>query len=196
MGALVTTLYQKGETLGGGSGECVGAAIIKSGGLRAYIMSEQGKEITLYRLNPGDICILNSSRILNAPSFDAFFEAEEDTLCLTLNESVFSEIARRNVHAQNYILKIVSQRLSDSMWLMQQILFTSLDCRLARFLYDEMIKGDTFYISTTHEQIAKHLGSAREVVSRMLKYFASEGIVTISRGGIRIIDANKLRELT
>lgn len=158
-------------------------------------MSEQGKEITLYRLYSGDVCILNSSRILNTPSFDAFFEAEEDIVCLTLPEGVFAEITKRNVYVQNYILNLVSLRLSESMWLMQQILFTSLDCRLARFLYDEMTKSGDTYISTTHEQIAKHLGSAREVVSRMLKYFASEGIVINSRGGVKIINQSKLKEL-
>ena len=81
------------------------------------------------------------------------------------------------------------------MWVMQQILFMSMDKRLAVFLLDETAKNGTDTVKLTHEQIAKYMGSAREVVSRMLKYFAAEGLVSVSRGGIRLIDKSRLRDL-
>ncbi|MEG1868671.1 MAG: helix-turn-helix domain-containing protein, partial [Clostridiales bacterium] len=91
--------------------------------------------------------------------------------------------------------KLATTRFSQVMWAMQQILFMTMDKRLAIFLNDELLKtkGDT--IKLTHEQIAKYMGSAREVVSRMLKYFAQEGMVELSRGGIKIIDHEKLKKL-
>ena len=81
------------------------------------------------------------------------------------------------------------------MWVMQQILFMSMDKRLAIFLHDESTRLGTDNLTLTHEQIAKYMGSAREVVSRMLKYFSAEGIVQVSRGGIKIIDRQKLKRL-
>lgn len=80
------------------------------------------------------------------------------------------------------------------MWAMQQILFMSMDKRLAVFLWDEISKTEDDTVHLTHEQVARDVGSAREVVSRMLKYFTSEGIVELSRGGIKVIDKKKLRK--
>jgi CRP/FNR family transcriptional regulator len=82
------------------------------------------------------------------------------------------------------------------MWAMQQVLFMSMDKRLAIFLWDEMTRTGNELLTITHEQAARYVGSAREVVTRMLKYFASEGIVELSRGGIKILDKSKLRSLT
>ena len=97
---------------------------------------------------------------------------------------------------KNYALEQAVARFSDVMWVMQQILFMSFDKRLAIFLWDEMIKNNSPVIRMTREQIAKYTGSAREVVSRMLKYFASEGIIENSRSGITVLDKQRLRRLT
>ena len=93
------------------------------------------------------------------------------------------------------VFDISSKRKMASLLSMQQILFMSMDKRLAVFLLDETAKNGTDTVKLTHEQIAKYMGSAREVVSRMLKYFAAEGIVSVSRGGIRLIDKRRLRDL-
>jgi CRP/FNR family transcriptional regulator len=82
------------------------------------------------------------------------------------------------------------------MWAMQQILFMSMDKRMAIFLWDEMSRTKNDTLKITHEQAARYVGSAREVVTRMLKYFSTEGIVEVSRGGIRILDKAKLFDLT
>jgi CRP/FNR family transcriptional regulator len=92
--------------------------------------------------------------------------------------------------------KLAAERFSDVMWAMQQVLFMSMDKRLAIFLWDEMTRTGEEVLKITHEQAARYVGSAREVVTRMLKYFASEGIVELSRGGIKILDKTKLRSLT
>lgn len=188
--------YQKGENVHGGNSECTGGIIVKSGCLRAYMLSEEGKEVTLYRLYPHDICMLSASCVLKSITFDVFVDAEEDSDCFIVNGKIFADIAERNVYAENFALDVAVNRFSDVMWVMQQILFMSLDKRLAIFLYDEMSKTGDTTIRLTQEQIAKYMGSAREVVSRMLKYFTSEGIVEHSRGGIKILDKQKLRALT
>jgi CRP/FNR family transcriptional regulator len=159
------------------------------------MLSEDGKEITLYRLFPGDICMLSASCVLRSITFDVFVDAEEDSVCYVISGNAFAEIAGRNLYVENYALDTAVGRFSDVMWVMQQILFMSFDKRLAIFLWDEASKTGDDTIRLTHEQIAKYVGSAREVVSRMLKYFASEGIVELSRGGIKIINRQKLREL-
>ncbi len=188
--------YAKGENIHGGNSECTGAIIVKNGCLRAYLLSEEGREITLYRLYPGDICMLSASCVLEAITFDVFVDAETDSECYIAGGKVFAEIADRNVYVKNFALETAVRRFSDVMWVMQQILFMSLDKRLAIFLWDEMSKNGDTVIKLTQEQIARYMGSAREVVSRMLKYFASEGIAEHSRGGIRILDKQKLRALT
>ena len=187
--------YEKGQNVHGGSGECTGGILVKSGCLRVYILSDEGREITLYRLYPGELCMLSASCVLRSITFDVMVDAEEDSACYIINGRMFADITGKNVYAENFALNLVAARFSDVMWVMQQILFMSFDKRLAIFLYDEMIKTGQETIRLTQEQIARYVGSAREVVSRMLKYFASAGIVSNSRGGIRILDKKKLREL-
>ena len=102
----------------------------------------------------------------------------------------------QNIYAENFTNLLVVDRFSNVMWAMEQLLFMRFDKRLAIFLLDELSKTGDVNIRLTHEQIAKYMGSAREVVSRMLKYFAREGLIEMSRGGIKILDREKLRELT
>lgn len=189
------TVFSKGTNVHGGSGNCTGAIMVKSGCLRAYIMSEEGKEVTLYRLYPGDLCMLSASCVLRAITFDVYIDAEEDSECYVINGRVLAEITDRNVYAENFALQIAVERFSDVMWVMQQILFMSFDRRLAIFLWDEISKSGDTTVQLTHEQIAKYIGSAREVVSRMLKYFAQEGITENSRGGVTVLDKERLRAL-
>ncbi len=187
--------YTKGTTIHGGSSECTGAILVKSGCIRTYLLSDEGREITLYRLYPGDMCMLSASCVLTSITFDVFVDAEEDSECFVLGGKAFSEIADQNLLVKNFALEMAVSRFSDVMWVMQQILFMSFDRRLAIFLWDELSNTTDGIIRLTQEQIAKYIGSAREVVSRMLKYFAAEGIVEHSRKGITILDRQKLRTL-
>ena len=186
--------FRKGTNIHNGN-ECTGIILIRTGSLRLYILSDEGKEITLYRLFPGEMCMLSASCVLNNITFDVFVDAEENSECIIVGGCAYASLSERCDAAKIFALETALSHFSDVMWVMQQILFMSMDKRLAIFLLDEISKvgGDTVHL--THEQIAKYLGSAREVVTRMLKYFSSEGIVELSRGGIKITDIKKLRNL-
>lgn len=190
-----TVSYKKGTTIHDGN-ECGGIFLVRSGSLRVYIMSDEGKDITLYRLHKGDMCMLGASCVLQAITFDVFIDAEENCECFVINGHAFAQVSEKTPSIKIFALETAVSRFSDVMWIMQQILFMSLDKRLAIFLLDESARISSDVIELTHEQIAKYIGSAREVVSRMLKYFANEGIVENSRKGVRIINKSRLRELT
>lgn len=189
----VSTVYSKGETIHDGN-ECSGVFLVRTGSLRVYIMSDDGKDITLYRLHKGDMCMLSASCVLQTITFDVMVDAEEDSECLVISGPAFAQISEKNPDIKIFALELAVSRFSDVMWIMQQILFMSMDKRLAIFLLDEASRTGSDHIELTHEQIAKYIGSAREVVSRMLKYFANEGIVNSSRKGVTITDKNRLRK--
>ena len=187
--------YKKGETIHDGD-ECTGVILVKSGCLRLYILSEEGKEITLYRLFAGDICMLSASCVLRSITFDVTVDAENDSDCIIISGNTFEKISSRVPQVKIYALESAVSRFSDVMWVMQQILFMSLDRRLAIFLLDEISKNETDTVKLTHEQIAKYMGSAREAVTRMLRYFSEEGLLEYSRSqGIKILNKNRLRAL-
>lgn len=186
--------YQKGENIHDGN-ECTGVILVKHGNLRLYILSEEGKEITLYRLYAGDICMLSASCVLQSITFDVFVDAEESSECFLISGAAFSAVSERNPLVKIFALETAVSRFSDVMWVMQQILFLSFDKRLAIFLMDEISKTGSNTVKLTQGQIAKYMGSAREVVSRMLKYFSNEGITEVSRGGIKVLDKQRLRDL-
>lgn len=187
--------YPKGTNIHDGN-ECSGVIFVHSGSLRLYMMYEDGKEITLYRLHKGDMCMLSASCVLQTITFDVFVDAEEDSECYVISGSAFAEVSARNPNIKIFALEIAVSRFSDVMWVMQQILFMSMDKRLAIFLLDESTRINSDVITLTQEQIARYIGSAREVVSRMLKYFAGEGIVEVSRKEIKILDKKRLRQLS
>ena len=188
--------YEKGTCLGGSDDSCAGVFLIRSGTLRVYMLSEDGKDLTLFRLESGDVCILSASCVLKLVRFEVLIEAETECRILVINAQFFSELAERNVWVENFSYKVAALRFSDVMDAIQRIFFLSIDKRLANFLLEEMeIKG-TDVISLTHEQIARYIGSAREVVSRTLKSFYVMGAVELSRGGIKIIDKKLLQSMS
>ena len=187
--------FGKGVNIHDGN-ECTGVILVRSGSLRVYMLSEDGKEITLYRVFPGEMCMLSASCVLDTVTFDVFVDSEENSDCVVIGGCIFEDLSRRMPEVKIFALEAALSRFSDVMWVMQQILFMSMDKRLAIFLIDESSKRGSDTITLTHEQIAKYMGSAREVVSRMLKYFASEGLVEVSRGGIKLLDKKRIRELT
>ena len=188
--------FPKGTNIHDGN-ECTGVILVKSGSLRLYLLSEDGKEITLRRIFPGEVCILSASCVFHTITFDIFIDSEENSECVVIGGCAYEDLTRRMPEAKIFTLESALAVFSDIMWTVQQILFMSMDKRLAIFLLDEISKAGNDTVKLTHEQIAKYMGSAREVVSRMLKYFSSEGIISTSRSeGVRILDKNRLRELT
>ena len=185
---------KKGTVIHNGSMDCLGMLLIRSGQLRAYVLSEEGREITIYRLFDRDICLFSASCMMNSIQFELHIEAEKDTEVFVLPPQLYKELMEQSAPLANYTREIMSSRFSDVMWLMEQVMWKSFDKRLAAFLLEESaIDGDTLKI--THEKIANHLGTAREVVTRMLRYFQSEGFVRLTRGSIQIIDHEGLEAL-
>ncbi len=175
---------------------CTGLLFVKKGSLRVYILSDEGKEVTLYRVSQGEVCVLSVSCAISAINFDIHISSIEDSEIVQVDSNAIRDIIDQNIKFELFAYKAAAERFSDVMWAMQQILFMSFDKRLAIFLLDESLKNDSDTIKMTHEEIAKYLGSAREVVSRMLKYFSDENIVELSRGKINIVERNKLISLT
>ena len=144
---------------------------------------------------PFALCVLSASCVLHTITFDVFIDAEETSECYLISGPAFASLAEENTNIKIYTLETALSRFSDAMWIMQQILFMSMDKRLAIFLLDESARTKSDTVELTHEQIARYMGSAREVVSRMLKYFASENLVEVSRKGVKILDKKRLRAL-
>lgn len=175
--------------------ECTGLIIVRSGELRVYMLSEDGREITLYRLFENDVCVLSASCVIESITFDVFIDAEEDSEIIIVNSGALNGIVSDNIYAECFMLKKATERFSEVMWVMQQILFFKADRRVAIFLIDEMNKTKSAMLNITHDKIARYIGSAREVVSRILKYFEREKIVKIHRGGLEVIDKTALMKL-
>ena len=184
--------YEKGNMLYNGEDACKGMFRIISGSCRVYIVSEEGREITLFRLQQGDVCTLSASCILDEIAFDVAIVAEEESEVLVTKSSVLHYLKEQNVYVENYLYKQTVERFSDVMWTMQQVLFQSFDKRLAGFLIDEA-RASGNPVRMTHDMIASHVVSAREVVSRMLKYFETEQLVRLSRGAVEIIDMEGMK---
>lgn len=193
--AAVEKSVPKGTMIHRGSEDCTGLVIIKSGQLRAYILSEEGREVTLYRLFDYDICLFTASCIMQSIQFEIFIEAEKDTDMLVIPPHVYKHIMEQSAACANYTNEIMASRFSDVMWLVEQVMWKSMDKRLAAFLVEESRIEGTGKLALTHEKIANHMGTAREVVTRMLKYFQSEELVRLSRGYVEITDLESLEEL-
>lgn len=187
---------KKGTTVHNGSMDCTGLLLIKHGQLRTYILSDEGREITLYRLFERDMCLFSASCIMRSIQFDVTIEAEKDTDLWIIPAEIYKSIMEESAPVANYTNELMASRFSDVMWLMEQIMWKSFDKRLAAFLLEEStLEGDNT-LKLTHEIIANHLGTAREVVTRMLRYFQSEGMVKLARGTVEITNEKKLRQMT
>ena len=193
---VVRREVKKGTLLHGGSNECTGLLLVRTGQLRAYILSDEGREITIYRLFDRDMCLFSASCIMRSIQFDITVEAEKDTELWLIPPDVYQAVMNESAAVANYTNEVMATRFSEVMWLMEQIMWKSLDKRLAAFLAEEAAIEGSETLKLTHETIAKHLGSHREVITRMLRYFQSEGWVKVSRGTVEILDMDALEGLS
>ncbi len=184
-----------GESMHSNSEKCSGLFLIRKGQVRAYMVSESGKEITLYRLFERDVCIFSASCIMKNIAFEIYVEVEKDTQAYLIPTTPFNRLSEESIPVQMFTNDLMASRFTEVMWIMEQALFMSFDKRLANFLLEQAIIEDSDSLVITHEKIANHLGTAREVVTRMLKYFQSDGIVALSRGTIDITNREKLMQL-
>ena len=192
---LTSRKVKKGTILHNGSADCTGLLLIKTGQLRAYILSDEGREITIYRLFDRDMCLFSASCILNSIQFEITITAEKDTEFWLIPSELYKNLLTESAPLANYPNELMAARFSDVMWLIEQVLWKSLDKRLAAFLLEEAAIEDSNELKITHEIIANHLGSHREVITRMLRYFQSEGIVKLSRGKITLLNPERLEAL-
>lgn len=184
--------YDKGSRIYQGQ-DCRGIMLIVSGQLRTYIVSDEGREVTLFRARGGESCVMSAACLLDAIAFDVLIEAIEDTEVLMISSSSLASILQDHPRAEVYIYKTATERFSEAMWMMQQILFMGADKRVAIFLWEEYCAKGNLEISFTHDEIARLIGSAREVVTKILRYFVQEEVITTSRGKITIVNKEKLR---
>ena len=184
----------KGEPVGMQQ-ECTGMIFVTQGELRVYLLSEDGREVTLYRLYAGDVCVLSAACVLKEITFQVQIDASQESEIVLVGSNFVHHIWEENLKFRCFVYEKAIERFSDVMWTIQQILFMSADKRLATFLLEESSKTGTQKLELTQEQIAKYMGSAREVVSRLLKYFAQEKVVQLFRGGVTILDKEKLQQL-
>ena len=195
LASLVYRQVKKGAVIHNGDADCTGLLLVKSGQLRAYILSEEGREVTVYRLFDRDICLFSASCMLRSAQFDITIEAEKDTGLWVIPAEVYRGLMEESAPAANYTNEVMAARFSEVMWLVEQVLWKSMDKRVAAFLLEEGAIEGTARLSITHEAIARHLGTHREVVTRMLRYFQGEGMVKLSRGTVELLDEKKLAAL-
>ncbi|MBR3974161.1 MAG: Crp/Fnr family transcriptional regulator [Oscillospiraceae bacterium] len=184
-----------GTVVHNGGMDCLGLLLIRSGQLRVYTLSSEGREITLYRLFEMDISLFSASCVMPDVQFDVVIEAEKDTDMWVLPSCLFKNLMDESVVVANYANQLISSRFSEVMWLMEQIMWRSFDKRLASFLLEECALEGTDSLKITHEKIANHMGTAREVVTRMLRYFQGEGMVKLTRGAVELVDRKRLEVL-
>ena len=195
MSASTFRSVKKGTVLHRGSLDCLGLLLIRSGQLRAYILSEEGREITIHRLFEMDVCLFTASCVMPNIQFDIVIEAEKDSELWVIPANVYKTLVGQSLPLSNYTNDLLAGHYSDLMWLMEQIMWKSFDRRLAAFLLEESSLDGTDSLRITHEKIANHMGSAREVVTRMLRYFQSEGMVKLTRGTVELTDRKALETL-
>ena len=191
-GVIEFRKVKKGTHIHDSSAECLGLVMVRSGQLRAYMLSEDGREITISRLFQYDVSLLSASCVMPDLQLNVMIEAEKDSEFWSIPACLFKNLVDESLAAANYSRSLLSSNFSEVMWLMEQIMFKSFDKRLAAFLLEESRVEESDVLKITHEKIASHMGTAREVVTRMLRYFQSEGMVSLTRGAIELTDRKKL----
>lgn len=187
--------YRKGQQLYGSSDECLGMIVVESGVIRTYIVSPEGREITLFKLGEGESCVLSVACVLSEIRFETQIMAAEDARLRIVPTVVFDRLFRENVYVREFAYETATRRFSAVMHVMQQMIFAGLDQRLAGFLLEKYEESGSPEIVMTQEEIAGEINSAREVVARSVRQFARDGLVSTGRGRIRILDPHGLQEL-
>ena len=186
---------KKGTHIHDSNADCLGLVMVRSGQLRTYILSEDGREITISRLLEYDVSLLSASCVMPDMQFNVMIDAEKDSQFWSLPACLFKNLVEESLPVSNFARNLLSSNFSELMWLMEQIMWRSFDKRLAAFLLEEIQLEGGPVMQITHEKIANHMGTAREVVTRMLRYFQSEGMVRLTRGAIEVTDKKRLETL-
>lgn len=192
---VVEGSYKKGQVLHYGGRECAGVQIIRTGQTRIFVTSVGGGEITLFRLLDEDVSILSAACMLKGLDIELDMEIEEDSLICTIPKVLYKDISDHNAKVKDYTLEMVSEKFSDIMWLFNQYVFSNVATRLANAVLEHRALAGSDTLTITHDALARDIGTAREVVSRLLKQFQTDGLVKSTRGHIQILDAAKLAKV-
>jgi CRP/FNR family transcriptional regulator len=166
-------------------------ALLTSGVVRVYKIGETGREITLYRFGNGSSCILTANAILSQKTFPAIATVEQDAEAVMIPADSFRDWVRRHDLWREFVFDLLSQRLSTMMAIVDEVTFQRMDRRVAALLLNRTKVQNSLHI--THQEIAAELGSSREVISRLIEDFVSEGCVRSGRGTIEVLDFELLR---
>ena len=184
--------YKKGSFIHTQEDTCLGLIYVLEGDIRVYMVSEEGKEITLYHIKENEVDVLSASCVVNQITFDTELIAKEDSTLLIVPVTILSPLKDSNIHVRSYIYEVLAERFSDVMWTLQQVLFLKMDQRIATYLLDVSNTTNSLSIHTTHEEIAQEINSAREVVARVMKHLQDDGLIEMKRGVITILDKKRL----
>lgn len=187
--------FHDGARVHGNDTDRTGLLMVLKGSLRAYLLSSSGRECTLFRVEEGECYVLSCSRLLSLVTFDLFLDADGTTELLVVDSEVYNRVAVECLAAEAFAYRQAAMRFSDAMWVMEQVLFMRLEARVAAFLLDEVARRRRDSLSLTHDELARHIGSAREAVSRVLKQLDRRGVVLLSRGRVDVLDKRALRAL-
>jgi len=190
--AVRKTLDHK-EVLAREGKECVYLPLVVEGTLRVYKSSENGREITLYRIEPGESCILTATCILNGGGFPAIAEAEGPSVVFLVPAKLLVRLVDEAPEWRRFVFGLYSKRLEIVLTMVEEVAFRHVDARIAAHL-GRLTRDGNGLVTTTHAEIAGELGTSREVVTRILKDLEAEGLLATFRGKIRILRPEELKE--
>jgi len=182
-----------GQTICSEGSRCEYLALVLAGTARVYKLGESGREITLYRVHPGECCILTASCILSRRPFPAFAMSEAPTTAVLLPAPLVAAWMSEQPAWRDYVWDLLAGRLADVISLIEEVAFRRLDERLAEYLLTNA--GVDNQLQATHQRVAADLGTSREVVSRILKDFEARGLVALGRGSIEVLEPAAMRTL-
>ncbi|KIZ40639.1 MULTISPECIES: Crp/Fnr family transcriptional regulator [Rhodopseudomonas] len=189
-GAMAMTL-PAGATVFAPDQPCGFFILVRSGNVRVYQLDGEGNEIVLYRLGPGNICILTTLALLASENYSAFAVTETPVEAVGLPAATFNDLMGRSAQFRGFVFQAQAARMADLMSVIQHVAFESIDSRLAARLLKLAANGHE--LSITHQQLAAEIGTAREVVSRHLKAFERRGWISLGRGRVELRNAAPLR---
>lgn len=173
---------------------CRKVYFVLEGSLRVFQLSEEGREMTLYRAKEGEACLFSLTCIMKEEALNTITVVEKKAKLVGIPVVYFEELMSENLEFQRYFLRRLLRKISSLMSRTEAVTFFSIEQRLAKYLWDRFSNHASAILFTTHEKIAAEIGSAREVVSRMLKAFQEEGVIKLSRGKITLLSQEKLKK--
>ena len=173
---------EKGQIMMGDHNRCIGIPMVMKGRLRLFRLSDKGREMTLYRVNVGELCILAGVCALGSVQYDFTVEAEHDSVLATIPPETFKELLYRSEPFRTYVFGALAQKLIGSIETIEMLIFNSIEERIMAYL--QRHAGASGEIKITHEKMAVELGSSREVITRQLKKMADKNLIELKRGRI------------